>query len=67
GSSHQSVLEERDDLVHPADLYLEGSDQYRGRSNSTQSTAVAVPGQAPNTGELNHELILDANGRKMSK
>ncbi|MCY7912504.1 isoleucine--tRNA ligase, partial [Bacillus haynesii] len=35
GSSHQAVLEERDDLVRPADLYLEGSDQYRGWFNSS--------------------------------
>ena len=34
GSSHQAVLEERDDLQRPADLYLEGSDQYRGWFNS---------------------------------
>lgn len=47
GSSHQAVLEERDDLVRPADLYLEGSDQYRGWFNSSLSTAVAVTGQAP--------------------
>ena len=35
GSTHQGVLGERDDLVYPADLYLEGSDQYRGWFNSS--------------------------------
>ncbi|MED1015050.1 isoleucine--tRNA ligase [Bacillus atrophaeus] len=67
GSSHQAVLEERDDLVRPADLYLEGSDQYRGWFNSSLSTAVAVTGQAPYKGVLSHGFALDGEGRKMSK
>ncbi|MBO1911179.1 class I tRNA ligase family protein, partial [Microvirga sp. 3-52] len=44
GSTHQGVLEERDDLVSPADLYLEGSDQYRGWFNSSLTTSVAMNG-----------------------
>lgn len=67
GSSHQGVLEERDDLMRPADLYLEGSDQYRGWFNSSLSTAVAVTGKAPYKGILSHGFTLDGNGRKMSK
>ncbi|WP_412095313.1 isoleucine--tRNA ligase, partial [Bacillus haynesii] len=67
GSSHQAVLEERDDLVRPADLYLEGSDQYRGWFNSSISTAVAVTGKAPYKGVLSHGFALDGEGRKMSK
>ena len=67
GSSHQAVLEERDDLKRPADLYLEGSDQYRGWFNSSLSTAVAVTGQAPYKGVLSHGFALDGEGRKMSK
>ncbi|TRZ38797.1 isoleucine--tRNA ligase [Niallia circulans] len=67
GSSHQSVLEERDDLQRPADLYLEGSDQYRGWFNSSLSTAVAVTGKAPYKGVLSHGFVLDGEGRKMSK
>ena len=43
-------LEERDDLVRPADLYLEGSDQYRGWFNSSLSTSVAINGHAPYKG-----------------
>jgi isoleucyl-tRNA synthetase len=67
GSSHQAVLEEREDLVRPADLYLEGSDQYRGWFNSSLSTAVAVTGKAPYKGVLSHGFVLDGEGRKMSK
>ncbi|MFC0271213.1 isoleucine--tRNA ligase [Metabacillus herbersteinensis] len=67
GSSHQAVLLERDDLQRPADLYLEGSDQYRGWFNSSLSTAVAVTGKAPYKGVLSHGFALDGQGRKMSK
>jgi len=67
GSSHQAVLLERDDLVRPADLYLEGSDQYRGWFNSSLSTAVAVTGEAPYKGVLSLGFALDGEGRKMSK
>src|SRR5699024_3107566 len=49
------------------DLYLEGSDQYRGWFNSSLTTAVAVTGQAPYKGVLSHGFVLDGNGRKMSK
>lgn len=67
GSSHQAVLEERDELKRPADLYLEGSDQYRGWFNSSLSTSVAVSGKAPYKGVLSHGFALDGEGRKMSK
>jgi isoleucyl-tRNA synthetase len=67
GSSHQAVLEERDNLKRPADLYLEGSDQYRGWFNSSLSTSVAVTGKAPYKGVLSHGFALDGQGRKMSK
>ncbi len=67
GSSHQSVLEERPDLQRPADLYLEGSDQYRGWFNSSLSTGVAVTGKAPYKAILSHGFALDEQGRKMSK
>jgi len=67
GSSHQGVLDERDDLVYPADLYLEGSDQYRGWFNSSLTTSVAINGHAPYKGILSHGFALDGNGRKMSK
>lgn len=67
GSSHQSVLKVRDELQRPADLYLEGSDQYRGWFNSSLTTGVAVTGKAPYKGVLSHGFALDGNGRKMSK
>ncbi|MFY4773796.1 isoleucine--tRNA ligase [Metabacillus sp. RGM 3146] len=67
GSSHQAVLHAREDLQRPADLYLEGSDQYRGWFNSSLSTAVAVTGKAPYKGVLSHGFALDGEGRKMSK
>ncbi|WP_456271608.1 isoleucine--tRNA ligase [Bacillus sp. AK031] len=67
GSSHQSVLHQRDDLQRPADLYLEGSDQYRGWFNSSLTTAVAVTGKAPYKGVLSHGFVNDGEGRKMSK
>ncbi|WHY74352.1 isoleucine--tRNA ligase [Fictibacillus enclensis] len=67
GSSHWSVLEERSDLTRPADLYLEGSDQYRGWFNSSLSTSVAITGKAPYKSVLSHGFVLDGEGRKMSK
>jgi isoleucyl-tRNA synthetase len=67
GSSHQAVLEQREDLARPADLYLEGSDQYRGWFNSSLTTGVAVTGKAPYKGVLSHGFALDGQGRKMSK
>ncbi|WP_144509344.1 isoleucine--tRNA ligase [Bacillus sp. FJAT-22090] len=67
GSTHQGVLVERDDLVFPADLYLEGSDQYRGWFNSSLITSTAMFGHAPYKGLLSHGFTLDGEGRKMSK
>ncbi len=67
GSSHFAVLETRPDLVWPADLYLEGSDQHRGWFNSSLSTSVAVRGVAPYKAVLTHGFLVDEQGRKMSK
>ncbi|UJF35151.1 isoleucine--tRNA ligase [Paenibacillus hexagrammi] len=67
GSSHAGVLEARPELQWPADLYLEGSDQYRGWFNSSLITGVAVKGEAPYKGILSHGFTLDGEGRKMSK
>lgn len=67
GSSHQGVLAERDNLEYPADLYLEGSDQYRGWFNSSLITSVAVSGHAPYKQVLSQGFTLDGQGRKMSK
>jgi isoleucyl-tRNA synthetase len=67
GSSHQAVLLEREELRRPADLYLEGSDQYRGWFNSSLSTSVAITGKAPYKSILSHGFVNDGEGRKMSK
>ncbi|RAL26029.1 isoleucine--tRNA ligase [Thermoflavimicrobium daqui] len=67
GSSHAAVLEQRPELHWPADIYLEGSDQYRGWFNSSLSTAVATRGTAPYKEVLSHGFTLDGEGRKMSK
>lgn len=67
GSSHQGVLGVRDYLPNQADLYLEGSDQYRGWFNSSLITSVAVTGKAPYKSLLSQGFVLDGEGRKMSK
>jgi isoleucyl-tRNA synthetase len=67
GTTHQGVLTTRPELRRPADMYLEGSDQYRGWFNSSLSTAVAVTGHAPYKQVLSHGFTLDGKGLKMSK
>lgn len=67
GSSHEAVLMGREDHYRPADIYLEGSDQYRGWFNSSLSTSVAVTGKAPYKTVISHGFALDGEGRKMSK
>src|SRR5690625_1479077 len=67
GSSHEAVLMHREDHDRPADIYLEGSDQYRGWFNSSLSTAVAITGKSPYKTLLSHGFVLDGDGRKMSK
>ncbi|MCR8641900.1 isoleucine--tRNA ligase [Paenibacillus sp. N1-5-1-14] len=67
GSSHHGVLAAREDLQWPADLYMEGSDQYRGWFNSSLITGVAMHGQSPYKAILSHGFTLDGEGRKMSK
>lgn len=66
GSTHTSVLVDRG-LPYPADLYLEGSDQYRGWFNSSLITGVAVYGKAPYKMLVSHGFTLDGKGEKMSK
>lgn len=65
GTSH-SVLRSRN-LPYPADLYLEGSDQYRGWFNSSLITGVSVYQSAPYKKVVSHGFVLDGQGRKMSK
>ena len=67
GSTHAAVLREREDLRFPADLYLEGADQYRGWFQSSLLTSVATNGEAPYKAVLTHGWVVDGQGRKMSK
>ncbi|HEC2157754.1 isoleucine--tRNA ligase [Staphylococcus delphini] len=67
GSSHRGVLETRPELSFPADMYLEGSDQYRGWFNSSITTSVATRGRSPYKMLLSHGFVMDGEGKKMSK
>ncbi|EOT2061154.1 isoleucine--tRNA ligase [Staphylococcus pseudintermedius] len=67
GSSHRGVLETRPELSFPADMYLEGSDQYRGWFNSSITTSVATRGRLPYKMLLSHGFVMDGEGKKMSK
>jgi len=67
GVTHYSVLDQRDSLQFPADLYLEGSDQHRGWFQSSLKTAIAIKGVAPYKQVLTHGFTVDQDGRKMSK
>jgi isoleucyl-tRNA synthetase len=67
GTTHASVLERREELAKPADLYLEGSDQHRGWFQSSLLTGCAIDGRAPYRGLLTHGFVVAGDGRKMSK
>ena len=67
GSTHFSVLKQREELAWPADLYLEGSDQHRGWFQSSMLIGCATVGRAPYKQLLTHGFVVDQNGRKMSK
>ncbi|MEG0710523.1 MAG: isoleucine--tRNA ligase [Longicatena sp.] len=66
GSSHTGAMQERG-LGYRADLYFEGSDQYRGWFNSSLIVGTAVHGQAPYKQVLSHGFVMDGKGVKMSK
>ncbi|MGM0444919.1 MAG: isoleucine--tRNA ligase [Bacillota bacterium] len=67
GSSHKAVLEQRENLNWPAQVYLEGTDQYRGWFNSSLLTAVATEGKAPYEEVVTNGFTVDKKGNKMSK
>jgi len=67
GSTHAFVLEQREDLKWPADLYLEGSDQHRGWFHSSLIESCATRGRAPYDAVLTHGFVMAEDGRKMSK
>lgn len=67
GVSHRAVLETREELHRPADLYLEGSDQHRGWFQTSLLTSVGSTGDAPFKMLLTHGFVNDGDGKKMSK
>lgn len=67
GTSFAGVLEKRENLKMPADLYLEGSDQHRGWFHSSLFASVGTRGMAPYKSVLTHGFVVDGAGRKMSK
>jgi isoleucyl-tRNA synthetase len=67
GATHFAVLNPRQELEFPADLYLEGSDQHRGWFQSSLMISVAINDCAPYRGVLTHGFTVDAKGHKMSK
>ncbi len=67
GSTHSFVLEKREDLKWPADMYLEGSDQHRGWFHSSLLESCGTRGRAPFKSILSHGFVVDGKGLKMSK
>ena len=67
GVSHAAVLERRDELRSPADLYLEGSDQHRGWFQSSLLSSVGTRDRAPYRAVLTHGFVMDGKGQKMAK
>ncbi len=67
GVSHTAVLDQYEELTWPADLYLEGADQYRGWFQSALLTSVVYKGTAPYKQVCTHGWVVDGRGQKMSK
>lgn len=67
GSTHAAVLDERAELQFPADVYLEGGDQYRGWFQSSMLTSIAAKGMAPYRQIITHGWTVDGEGRAMHK
>ena len=67
GVSHAAVCDEEHGLKWPADLYLEGADQYRGWFQSSLLTSVAAKGGAPYNAVCTHGWVVDGEGKAMHK
>jgi isoleucyl-tRNA synthetase len=67
GVTHAAVLNHREQLNFPADLYLEGSDQHRGWFQSSLKTSLALSDSSPYKAVMTHGFVVDAMGHKMSK
>ena len=67
GVTHYAVLDQREGLQSPADLYLEGSDQHRGWFQTSLLSGMAIQARAPFKQVLTHGFVVDEKGHKMSK
>ncbi|HXS02674.1 MAG TPA: isoleucine--tRNA ligase [Pyrinomonadaceae bacterium] len=67
GTSSIAVLENREELTWPADVYIEGGDQFRGWFNSSLMIGIAAHNRAPYKTVITHGWTLDAQGRAMHK
>ena len=67
GVTHTAVLDQREGLSSPADLYLEGADQYRGWFQSSLLTSVVINGRAPYKAVCTHGWVVDGEGKTMHK
>lgn len=67
GSTWSAVCDSRDELQFPADLYLEGGDQYRGWFQSSMLTSIAATGKAPYKRIITHGWTVDGQGKVMHK
>ncbi|MBR3964007.1 MAG: isoleucine--tRNA ligase, partial [Clostridia bacterium] len=68
GSTHFSVIDDCADTEWPADVYLEGADQYRGWFQSSLLTAIGSgKTSAPFKQVLTHGWVVDGEGKAMHK
>jgi len=67
GVSYAAVMEDREDLDSPSDLYLEGSDQHRGWFHSALLCSVGTRGEPPYRNVLTHGFVVDGAGKAMHK
>lgn len=67
GATNFAVLDSRNELSNPADLYLEGSDQHRGWFQSSLLVSESIYGRPPYKQVLTHGFTVDAKGHKLSK
>ena len=67
GASSIAVLENREELSWPADVYLEGGDQFRGWFNSSLMVGLAAHDRAPYKTVITHGWTVDAQGKEMHK
>ena len=67
GTTYASVILDNPEMRWPVDLYLEGTDQYRGWFQSSLLTSIAWKGKAPYKAICTHGWVVDGDGRKQSK